>query len=72
MNQEHLAIATKAVEIYAATHPRPVHVTLKQAAEMMDITYPTLRKLIDCGILKLNLTGKIPIVLIDRAIAARS
>ena len=31
---ESLSIAIRAVEIFAARHPRPVHVTQKQAAEL--------------------------------------
>ena len=32
---DQLAIALKAIERYAARHPRPAHVTQRQAAEMM-------------------------------------
>lgn len=61
-----------AIDQYSAAHPRPSHVTMRQAAEMLDISHPTLKKLFDNGTLKLNLTGRIPITLIDRAIAARA
>ena len=61
-----------AIDQYSVAHPRPSHVTMRQAAEMLDISHPTLKKLIDAGTLKLNLTGRIPITLIDRAITARS
>jgi Tfp pilus assembly pilus retraction ATPase PilT len=45
--QEPLDIAIKAVEIYASTHPRPPHVTQRQAAQMLSVSEPTVRKLIE-------------------------
>lgn len=45
MNEE-LATAIKAVEIYAARHPRPPHVTQKQAAEMLNVSRPTLSRMV--------------------------
>lgn len=64
-----LSIALKAVEIYASSHPRPVHVTQKQAAEMVGKSEPTIRKMIQAGQLKLNRFGMIPIEQIDKAIS---
>ena len=61
-----------AIDQYSVAHPRPSHVTMRQAAEMLDISHPTLKKLFDNGTLKLNLTGRIPITLIDQVLAARS
>ena len=65
-----LQIATAAVRLYAETHPRPVHVTQKQAAEMLGKSEPTVRKMIHAGVLKLNKVGLIPVSEIDRVIAA--
>ena len=36
-----LETAVKAVEIYAGRHPRPSHVTQRQAAEMLGRSEPT-------------------------------
>ncbi len=65
-----LEIALKAVEIFAASHPRPGQVTQEQAAEMLGRSIPTVRKMIRAGTLKLNRNGRIPIVEIDKALAA--
>ena len=64
-----LDIALKAVSIYASTHPRPPHVTQKQAAEMIGKSEPTVRKMVRAGTFKLNACGMIPIADIDRAIS---
>lgn len=64
-----LAVALKAIELYAASHPRPAHVTQKQAAEMLGRSEPTIRKMVQFGTLKLNACGMIPIAHIDVAIA---
>lgn len=66
---EPLEIALKAVELYAASHPRPCHVTQRQAAQMVGKSEPTIRKMIQRGAFKLNECGMIPIEQIDRAIA---
>lgn len=58
---EHLEIAIKAIELYAASHPRPPHVNQKQAAEMLGISEPTLRKLLRHGTIRLNKLGQIPV-----------
>lgn len=62
-----LQIAIKAVQMYAEMHPRPTQVNQSQAAEMLGISYPTVRKLVRSGILPLNRCGLIPIEAIDRA-----
>ena len=67
---ETLAIAIQAVEIFAARHPRPLHVTQKQAAEMLNKSVPTIRKMIQAGKLKLNAFGMVPIEMIDQALKA--
>jgi len=65
-----LEIAIKAVQLYAGMHPRPVHVTLAQAAEMLEISEPTARKLVRSGALKLNRCGRIPISEVDKVLQA--
>lgn len=65
-----LELAMKAVQSYAELHPRPPHVTQKQAAEMLGLSVPTVRKMVASGTLKLNKCGLIPIYQIDLAIAA--
>lgn len=67
-----IEIALKAVELYATRHPRPPHVDQKQAALMVGVSEPTIRKLIRHGTFKLNKFGKIPTEQIDQAIAAQS
>lgn len=68
MKPDHLEIATRAVMLYAETHPRPPHVTQKQAAEMLGLSAPTVGKLVRTGRLKLNGAGLIPISQIDALI----
>lgn len=63
-----LEIATRAVQLYAETHPRPSHVTQLQAAEMLGLSRGTVCKLVKVGTLKLNKCGLIPIAEIDKAI----
>lgn len=64
-------IATAAVRIYAESHPRPSHVTQKQAAEMAQCDPRTIRAMIRRGDIKLNGFGMIPIAELDRALIAR-
>jgi len=63
-------VALHAVEIYAQRHPRPAHVTLTQAAQMLELSRPTVRKLLSAGKLKLNGCGLIPIEQVDRLLRA--
>ena len=56
-----LQIAEAAVRRYAESRPRPRHVTKVQAAEMLEISRPTLNKLIAAGTVRLNACGLIPI-----------
>ena len=60
-----LHIAVQAVRLYAESHPRPPSVSQKQAAEMLGKSPPTVKKLIDSGLLRLNKLGQIPIAQID-------
>jgi hypothetical protein len=66
-----LQIAVKAVQMYAETHPRPVHVTQKLAAEMLNLSEQTVGKMVKTGRIKLNDCGMIPITEIDRVLQAR-
>lgn len=68
---EIIETALKAVQLYAETHPRPTHVNLGQAAEMLGVSRVTLRKIIATGEIRLNAFGMIPIEQIDRTRAAR-
>ena len=65
-----LEAALKAIEIYASRHPRPSHVTQRQAAEMLGRSEPTIRKMIRNGDFRLNACGLIPIEQVDAALAA--
>lgn len=49
--------------------PRPEAVTQTDAAKMLGISAPTVRKMIRAGTLTLNKTGKIPMEQIERALA---
>lgn len=64
-----LDIATKAVQLYAETHPRPSQVTQEQAAEMAGVSRMTIHRMIKSGQLKLNKFGRIPTAEIDKALA---
>lgn len=66
-----LQIAHAAVRLYAESHPRPPHVTQSQAALMMDVSRPTIARMIKARVLRLNDCGMIPISEIDRALSAR-
>lgn len=64
-------IAVRTVELYAAKHPRPTQVNIKQAAEMLGLSVPTVRKLMKSGEMSLNRCGLIPIEQVDRVRAVR-
>lgn len=66
-----LEVAFQAVRLYAETHPRPLHVTLGQAAEMLGISMESLMKLMSGKKLRLNECGLIPIGDIDQVLASR-
>lgn len=70
--QESIDMAVKAVAIYAARHPRPHHVTITQAAEMLDRSRPTIRKMLLENKIRLNAAGSIPIEAIDRLLVSRA
>lgn len=65
-----LHIATKAVEIFAARHPRPPHVTITQAAEMLGKNRQTVSVMLTRYKIRLNKCGQIPIEAIDWLLAS--
>ncbi|RQN35028.1 helix-turn-helix domain-containing protein [Paraburkholderia tropica] len=62
---EILRIAHRALELHAAQHPRPPHVTISQAAEMLGLSRRTVSKMLHAGQFRLNRCGRIPIEQID-------
>lgn len=66
-----LDIAVKAVRLYAESHPRPVQVTMKQAAEMLGVTRQTVAKYTRAGLLRLNSAGMIPVGEVDKLLEAQ-
>jgi excisionase family DNA binding protein len=69
VDKELLALATKAVQMYSESHPRPVQVTQQQAAEMLGISRHTVAKLIRSGAIKLNKCGLITVTDVDALLA---
>ena len=67
---EETKAALKALELYAARHPRPAHVTIKQAAEMLGKSRNTISKMLHAGQFKLNKCGMIPIEQVDAMLEA--
>lgn len=67
-----LQLAVKAVQMYAESHPRPPHVTQKQAAIMLHISPNTFRKIVARGDIKLNTFGMIAISEVDNALLSRA
>ena len=62
-------VAFLAVRMYAEMHPRPPHVTQKQAAEMVHVSESTMSKMVRSGRIKINGFGQIAISEIDRLLA---
>lgn len=56
----------KLIQLIKDTHPRPVQVTMKQAAEMLNMSHPTLKKMVLGGQIRLNDAGMIPITEVDK------
>lgn len=65
-----LELAIKAVEVFAAKHPRPSNVNQKQAAEMLGVSNATICKWVRSGRVRLNNAGMISITEIDRLLEA--
>lgn len=66
-----LRIATRAVQLYAETHPRPVQVNQHQAAEMLGVAPRTVRRYIRAGRLKLNGAGQLSIDAVDALLSSQ-
>lgn len=60
------------IQLIKDTHPRPIHVNMKQAAEMLNLSYPTIKKMIVDGKIKTNDVGMIPITEIDKLAFAKA
>lgn len=58
-------IARRAVQLYAESHPRPPHVTITQAAEILGLSRQTVAKMVRAGQMKLDRCGRIPIEQVD-------
>ena len=71
MTEEMLTTALKAVQIYAESHPRPVHVNITQAADMLGLSRKTVTNRVKAGEIRINALGLIPIGEIDRVISSR-
>lgn len=67
---EETKAALKALELYNARHPRPAHVTITQAAEMLGLSRKTVSKMLHAGQFRLNKCGLIPIEQVDAALEA--
>ena len=67
-NAARQAVAEAMRKIPKGDQPRPLHVTPKQAAEILGLSPTTVGKLVNSGKLKLNGCGMIPMLEIDRII----
>jgi endonuclease III len=65
------AVAEMLAKLPSLDKPRPPHVNKTQAAEMLEMSVPTVTKLINSGSLRLNKCGLIPTVDIDRIIVGQ-
>ncbi len=65
-----LEIAIKAIEVFAAKHPRPANINQKQAAQMLGVSEATICKWVRAGRIRLNNAGMISITEIDRLLEA--
>lgn len=66
-----ITCAKRGAQLYAEQHPRPTQVNMTQAAEMLDLTPQTVRKMVRDGRIALNKLGLIPIMEIDRALSIK-
>jgi len=63
-----IEIVDLAIKRYAERKPRPSHVNILQAAEMLGLSRWTVSKMVKMGTFKLNKCGLIPIEQIDAAL----
>lgn len=64
--------ARRAIEMMAVMKPRPSSVNKTQASEMLNISLPTLRRLLATGAIRLNKAGMISTVDIDTFLAEKA
>ena len=69
VHEDAVAIAFKAVQLYAESHPRPSSVTISQAAEMLGISRKTLSSRLKDGWVSVNGLGRIPTSEVDRLLS---
>jgi excisionase family DNA binding protein len=67
---EVIRIVHRALDLYKARHPRPIQVNTTQAAKMLGLGVPTVRKLVHTGKLRFDKCGLIPIEQVDNLLAA--
>lgn len=67
----HNAAVAAAKLVSAKVGVRPLHVTMSQAAEMVGLSQPTIKKMVNSGTFKLNSFGLIPIEQVDAALQSR-
>jgi Mn-dependent DtxR family transcriptional regulator len=60
------------IQLVIDSRPRPSQVTLKQAAEMLNVSEPTARKFVRTGVIKLNAAGMISVTEIDRVLLSKA
>lgn len=58
--------AAEGARVALAMHPQPAQVTQKQAAQMLGLSEPTIRKMILDNKIQLNDVGQVPISEINR------
>ncbi|PRY07043.1 helix-turn-helix domain-containing protein [Paraburkholderia sp. BL25I1N1] len=67
--EQMLVLMQRAMDVYERQPPRPVHVTITQAAAILGLSRHTVSKKLKAGEFRLNRCGRIPIEQIDMALA---
>lgn len=62
----------RGIEKALERRPRPPHVNMTQAAKMLDLSLPTVRKLVHSGKLRFDKCGLIPITQVDALLESDS
>lgn len=70
-DEQMLVLAQRALDLFESEPRRPVHVTIKQAAELLGLSRYIVSKMLKTGELRYNRCGRIPIEQIDM-VRARS
>jgi excisionase family DNA binding protein len=68
---EILDLVERAVQRAMEQRPRPASVTQKQAAEMLNLSEPTISRMIRANQIRLNGIGRVPVSEIDRVLSVR-